>query len=149
MLLELAPEIVLQVLQFCSHSDLSFLSRVHTSLQDAVESALYRHICLRHSDSIDITRRTLWTMIGDGSLLDTLTTNPRKACMVKALYFQIELCYFIDQEILRPILVKLAGALEKMPNLVDLRVINSTIRDPSRGRISQVIRFVTASIIMK
>jgi len=86
-------------------------------------------------------------MTEDGSLLDTLTTNARKARMVKALYFQIELYYYIDYKIVRPILVKLAEALEKMPNLVDLRVVNGMIRDPSKGRISQVIRFVAISII--
>ena len=45
------------------------------------------------------------------------------------------------------ILVKVAKVLEKMPNLVDLRILHSQMEDSDKGtqRISEVIRFVLKS----
>ena len=77
------------------------------------------------------------------SLLHTFATNSRKASMVKSFYVELER-EGGDGNAIRFVLAKLAEALEKMPNLVDLRIIpHSPIDDLSEGRISQVIRFVS------
>ena len=63
--------------------------------------------------------------------------------MVKALYFELEIRWGPGcEDAVDFVLVKLAEALEKMPNLVDLRIMHSPMKE-SEGRISQVIRFVS------
>jgi hypothetical protein len=132
-MLDLAPEIQLRILQFSSPGDLSSLSRVHTSLRDVAEYVLYSHIRVEWTLSlIEMARFREWwpsTSTKDGLLVHTLTTNVRKASMVKALYF--ELCpghctHSILGTVAGPTLDKLAEALEKTPNLWDLRVICNT-----------------------
>ena len=61
--------------------------------------------------------------------------------MVKAFYIELEKNWGCDDAV-HFVLVKLAEALEKMPNLVDLRIIYSLMKE-SEGRISQAIRFVS------
>ena len=60
--------------------------------------------------------------------------------MVKALYIELEKKWGYDDAV-HFVLVKLAEALEKMPNLVDLRIIYSPMKE-SEGRITQAIRLV-------
>ena len=63
--------------------------------------------------------------------------------MVKSFYVELER-EGGNGNAIRFVLVKLAEALENMPNLVDLRIIShSPFDDLSGGRISQVIRFVS------
>ncbi|KAF8686922.1 hypothetical protein AX14_003756 [Amanita brunnescens Koide BX004] len=60
--------------------------------------------------------------------------------MVKALYFELEKQWDCDDAV-HFALIKLAEALEKMPNLVDLRIIYNSVKElEGRHRISQVIR---------
>ena len=89
----------------------------------------------------------------DRSLLHTFAINSRKASMVKM--FHVELKDNFDANTyytyIKPtpshfILVKLAEALVKMSNLVDLRILHSRMNDLGalKGtlRISEVIRYV-------
>jgi hypothetical protein len=72
---DIAFELQLQVLQLCSLKDLASLARVHTSLRDVTDYALYSHIrCL----SFTTFRSTM----------ETLATNMQKASLVKVLDLQ-------------------------------------------------------------
>ena len=75
---DLAFELQLKVLQLCTRQDLASLSRVHTSLKDVADYALYSYI---HCSSFIAFR----------SILETLTTNEQKASLVKV--FDVELIH--------------------------------------------------------
>jgi hypothetical protein len=150
---DLPVEIQYDISAHCSPSDLAVLSRVHTSVRDVAEHALYGHIryCAQPLNMIEWPEPSFdldyeleevpqW-LKESKSLLHTFAANSQKASMVKALYIDLEKNWVCDDTV-RLALVKLAEALEKMPNLVDLRIIYSPMKDPFEGRISQVIRFV-------
>jgi hypothetical protein len=130
-------DVQLQILQLCSPEDLAVVSRVHSSLRDAAERVLYSHIDFSAQER-DIELAAKKTV----PLLSTLAINTWKASTVKAFY--IELGAEDDNcDISHLILVALAGVLEKMPNLVDLRILtNAWEADRSQGTISKVIGFV-------
>ena len=80
--------------------------------------------------------------------MHTLSTNTRKAAMVKALYIEFErVSSFGVERALHSILVKLSGVLQNMPNLVDLRIVYDKMTDPSKGSLSKMIRFVFNTVI--
>lgn len=154
---DLPVEIQYNISAHCSPSDLAVLSRVHTSVRDVAEHALYGHIryCAQPLNMIGTIIEwpkisldypfgykevTQW-LRDSKSLFHTFAANSRKASMVKALYIDLEKNWGCDDTV-RLVLVNLAEALEKMPNLVDLRIIYSPMKDQFEGRISQVIRFV-------
>ena len=155
---DLPPEIQSRILEFCSPTDLAVLSRVHTSGRDMAEYALYSCIQyrVRPSDLIILSRNiengeSSQKLKEDRSLLHTFAINSRKASMVKM--FHVELKDNFDANTyytyIKPthfILVKLAEALVKMSNLVDLRILHSRMNDLDalKGtlRISEVIRYV-------
>lgn len=159
---DLPPEIQSRIFEFCSPSDLTVLSRVHTSTRDMAEHTLYSHIQYRvglhnlipsghiveDEDSWDSQQ-----LKEDRSLLYTFASNSRKASMVKT--FHVELEDEFDESFgyeyhwrnrTQLILVKISEALAKMPNLVDLRILCSPWWElnAAKGtrRISEVIRFV-------
>jgi hypothetical protein len=149
-MLDLPLEIRLHILKHCSPSSLAILSRVHTSLRDAAECALYSHIhyWVRPLDAVILSRhhngsvRSVLGLQEDRSLLHTFATNPQKASKVKGFYVEFDTSKRVRrEEILHFILVKVAEALEKMPNLVDLRILYSL--DDRDDRLNQVIRFVS------
>jgi hypothetical protein len=146
---DLPLEIQYNILEHCSPRDLAVLSRVHASVRDVAEYALYGHIWYR-AQPLDMIVMTMPAWDYDAvpqrlkenkSLLHTFATNSRKASMV---YIELENDQGCDRNsnVVRFVLVKLAEALEKMPNLVDLRIIHNPMKE-SEGRISQVIRFVS------
>ena len=147
----LALEIRLQIMQFCSHSDLCSLARVHSSLQDAAECVIYSHIyfCGWPFDLIQDQTWKSWELKEDRSLLHTLASNARKAAMIKVLYIEFEqVGVYISKEALHPIRVKLSEALSNMSNLVDLRVVyDDMMVDPSDVVFSQAIRFVCSTTL--
>ena len=127
------------IFEHCSTSDLAALSRVHSSVRDVAENFLYSHIryCAQPLAPLGLNR----------SPLHTLATNSQKASMVKSFYIELENSWhhsFDDNEA-HCVLVKLVEALEKMPNLVDSRILHRPMEDLSEGRVSQVIRFVGGS----
>ena len=142
------------ILEHCLPSDLAILSRVHSSVRDVAEYALYSHIHYRaqlfkivtmvpswESQAVQVLQR----LKENKSLLHTFATNPWKASMVKEFYFELDRGDGCDNNLIHFVLVKLVEALEKMPNLVDLRIIqHSPIEDLSKAIISQVIRFVSS-----
>ena len=147
---DLPPEIQTRILEFCSPSDLALLSRVHTSGRDMAEYALYSCIqyCARPSNLIIPVRK----LKEERSLLHTLANNSRKASIVKMFYVDL-VDEFYDDNVLPQtysnhnhfILAKIAEALEKMSNLVDLRILYFRMNDDVfKGirRISEAIRFV-------
>lgn len=125
---DLAFELQFQVLQLCSLGDLASLSRVHSSLRDVTDYALYSHIrCL----SFPMFRSTM----------ETLTTNMQKASMVKVLDLQ-----FIFPSVPHDQSLKImAGALPNMLNLSELRISVAEVaqrkREDSSG-INEAIRSV-------
>ena len=165
---DLPPEIQSRILELCSPSDLAVLSRVHTSGREMAEHALYSHIqyCVKSSGlmipSCDAENgESLQELKEDRSLLHTLANNPQKASMVKMFYVKIEpedqpfdedIVYHDHRFCLKStdfFLVKLAEALVKMSNLVDLGILHSPM-DPwgafeGTRRISEVIRYVFRS----
>ena len=161
---DLPPEIQSRILEFCSPSDLAVLSRVHTTVRDTAEYALYSHVqyCIRPSELITPSRgvkkdKGSQELKEDRSLLHTFTYNSRKASMVKMFYAELEDEYDEDipgscnayEQSTQFILAKLAEVLVKMPNLVDLRILHSKISDfetlKGTRRISEVIRYVFRS----
>ncbi|KAF8341142.1 hypothetical protein F5887DRAFT_976919 [Amanita rubescens] len=142
---DVALEVQLQILQFCSPQDLAILSLVHSSLRDAAEYVLYSHIDFspeeRDTYVEEDTYRSPWesSMQKTSPLLSTLDRNARKASTVKAFYIELGGEDYGDDNIIPPILVKLAGVLKKMPNLVDLRIMTDAKLDRSDGKISEVI----------
>ena len=144
---DLPLEIQQAVLEHCSPNDLAALSRVHTSVRDAAEHALYSHIryYAHPLDMVSESNQVVPQRLNENrSLLHTFSTNSRKASMVKAFYVELETrggCGVGGSSVVRFVLVKLAEALEKMPNLVDLRILNCAT-DRSEWRISQAIRLV-------
>ena len=140
---DLPLEIRYNILEHCSPRDLAVLSRVHTSVRDVAEYALYSHIryCAQPHDMVSSERvQAAPQRLKEESLLHTFANNSRKASMVKALYIELEKKWGYDDAV-HFVLVKLAEALEKMPNLVDLRIIYSPMKE-SEGRITQAIRLV-------
>ena len=151
---DLPPEIQSLVITFCSPSDLAVLSRVHTSVRDMAECALYCRIQYHAwpSELIIPSRdakngESSQGLKEDRSLLHTLINNSRKASMVKMFYVELENERQAYRKATQFILVKLAEALVKMPNLVDLRILHGWMEDSDGGtrRISEVIRFVLNS----
>jgi hypothetical protein len=146
-LVDVALEVQLQILQFCSPQDLAILSLVHSSLRDAAEYVLYSHIDFSpedrdtyvEEDTTD-TYRSPWesAMQKTSPLLFTLDRNARKASTVKAFYIELGGEDYGDDNIIPPILVKLAGVLKKLPNLVDLRIMTDAKLDRSDGKISEI-----------
>jgi hypothetical protein len=161
---DLPLEIQSRILEFCSPGDLAVLSRVHASVRDMAEYALYSRIRyrVRPSDLIIPPRgvendESSQELKEDRSLLHTFANNSWKASMVKMFYVELE---HEDQFIgfrwhcghstciksTDFILVKLAEALVKMSNLVDLRILHSPMDDldtlNGARRISEVIRYV-------
>ena len=161
---DLPPEIQSRILEFCSPSDLAVLSRVHTLGRDMAEYALYSRIQFhaRPSDLIITSCDTennegLQELKEDRSLLHTFANNARKASMVKMFYVELEDefdendvtdSYYACRKSTRFILVKLAEALVKMPNLVDLRILHGRMEDwdakATRG-INEAIRYAFRS----
>lgn len=147
-LADVALEVQLQIFQFCSPHDLAIISLVHSSLRHAAEYVLYSHIDFspqeRGTYVEDDTYRSPWAsaMEKTSPLLFTLASNTRKASTVKAFYIELGGEAYGDDNVIPPILVKLAGVLEKMPNLVDLRIMTDAELDRSAGKISKVIRYV-------
>jgi hypothetical protein len=152
---DLPLEIQHAILEHCSPSDLAVLSRVHTSVRDVAEHALYSHIRYRARplDMVSSETRNNHVVLGlkeNRSLLHTFATNSRKASMVKAFYVELETSkgsnglHALDdgRNVVGFVQVKLAEVLEKMPNLVDLRILYCPVITWSQGRISQAIRFV-------
>ena len=93
---DLPPETQSCILELCSPSDLDVLSRVHTSVRDMAEYALYSRIQyrVRPSDLIIPSRNiengeSSQKLKEDGSLLHTFAINSRKASMVKITLMQI------------------------------------------------------------
>ncbi|KAF8655893.1 hypothetical protein AX14_008118 [Amanita brunnescens Koide BX004] len=163
----LPPEIQSRILELCSPNDLAVLSRVHTSLQDVAEYALYSRIQYRARPfdliitSGDVTNfdEDSWVPQEDRSLLHTFANNSRKASMVKMLYVElltdevtsepqgVGYDYRARRKRIQFVLVKLADVLVKMPNLVDLRILHDLMEysdscKPGARRINEVIRFV-------
>jgi hypothetical protein len=158
---DLPPEIQSRILEFCSPSDLAVLSRVHTSGQGMAEYALYSCIQyrVRSSDLIMPSRNVendedSQELKEDRSLLHTFAINSRKASMVKMFYVEfkdtldantVTGSYYTYIKPTHFILVKLAEALVKMSNLVDLRILHSRMNDfdiDALKGISEVIRYV-------
>ena len=144
---DLPLEIQYIILEHCSPRDLAVLSRVHTSVRDVAEYALYSHICYWQPldmVSSESTQAVPPQLKENKSLFHTFATNSQKPSMVKALYIELE-THWSRYDAAGFVLVRLAEALEKMPNLVDLRIIHGpeTMKDASKGRISQIIRFVS------
>ena len=148
---DLPLDIQYNILEHCSPSDLAVLSRLHTSVRDVAEYALYGHIryCAQPLNMIvtvpsqDAQAQVVPQRLNEShSPLHTLATNSRKASMVKALHVELKKGGSRDGDVVRFVLVKLAEALEKMPNLMDLRIIYSPTKDLFESGISQVIRFV-------
>ena len=117
-------------------------------MRDVAQHALYSHIYfLAHpSDFIQDcdSGRDPSKLNKDGSLFHTLSTSPRKATMVNKLHI-----YFSNRDSWRgaataldPIMVYVSDTLKKLPNLVDLRFAYDWFGDPSRGCLSETIRFV-------
>ena len=89
---DLPPETQSCILELCSPSDLDVLSRVHTSVRDMAEYALYSHIQyrVRPADLIIPSREpevendeSSQELNEDRSLLHTFANNSWKASMVK------------------------------------------------------------------
>ena len=143
-------EVQYNILEHCSPSDLAALSRVHSSIRDVAEYALYSHIRYYEQplNMIVMTvpsqdHHAVPSRMKENALLHTFATNSRKASMVKAFYVELQEDFDNDSNAVHFVLVKLAEALEKMPNLVDLRIRYTPMKDLSEGRISQVIRSVS------
>jgi len=135
-------DVQLQILQLCSPEDLAIVSRVHSSLRDAAEHVLYSRIDFSAQEP-DIVHGSLWELAAKKTapLLSTLASNTWKASTVKAFYIELGMADD-DCDVFHLILVALAGVLEKMPNLVDLRILTNVQVDLSQGAISKVIGFV-------
>ncbi|KAF8344429.1 hypothetical protein F5887DRAFT_971140 [Amanita rubescens] len=143
---DVAFEIQLQILQFCSLNDLAVVARVHSSLRDAAENMLYSHIDFspRQRD------RAIWegpskspwnsAVKETAPLLYTLSKNTRNASMVTTFYIELGGEAYDDYSVIPPILAELSGALRAMPNLTDLRIRTDAKLDRSEGKISNVIR---------
>ena len=152
-LCEIAPELQLEILQFCPPRDLASLSTVHTSLRDVAEHALYSHIdfLIRPSDFIQD-----WHY-NEGSLLHTLSTSARKSVMVKEVYIRFLGRDYWSQrasggsnsEDWHPavIMMYISDTLKKLPNLAELGIAYPWCGDPSGGQLSQVLRFVFIYVI--
>ena len=153
MLLDLAPELQIQIMQFCSPDALSSLSGVQSSLRDIAEHLLYSHVYF-YAQPLELiqnwkSKSREWALKENRSLLHTLITNPRKAGMMKTLCVEFETFFFCSKysfetlKALHTFLVKLSEALRYLPNLVDLRIMHDkTTFDISEGSLSQAIRFV-------
>jgi hypothetical protein len=146
-LTDLPLEIQFHILELCSPSSLAILSRVHTSLRDVAECALYSyvHYWIQPLDAVILSPNddsSVLELQENRSLLHTFATNPRKASKVKALYVEFDTRNLVRGEIMHFILIKVAEALEKMPNLVDLRILYS-LDDSCEDRLNQVIRFAS------
>src|SRR6266576_4544341 len=91
-LCEITPELQLEILQFCTPRDLASLSRVHTSLSDVAQHALYSHIYFfaHPPDFIPLedwdSDRNPSKLNKDGSLFHMLSTSARRAAIVKKLH---------------------------------------------------------------
>ena len=147
-LTDVALDVQLEILQLCSPKDLAVVSRVHSSLHDVAERVLYSRIDFSPQEH-DIeaeegTHGSPWESLAKkpAPLLSTLASNTWKASTVKAFYIELGANDDDDFSNYRLILVELAGVLEKMPNLVDLRILTNAQVDPSEGMISKVIVFV-------
>ena len=154
---DLPPEMQSRILEVCSPSDLAVLSRVDALGRDMAEYALYSRIqyCVRPSELIIGSLRE-WELKEDGSLLHTLVNNPRKALMVKMFFVELhdeydeeDAFHLVCSMKVDFILVKVAEALAKTSNLVDLRILHGQWMDDFdvtafKGiqRISEVIRLV-------
>ena len=121
---DLPFDLQLQVLQLCSHRVLASLSRVHSSLRDAADYSLYRHIRI-YTHRYSSTQR----------ILGTLATNPQKASFVRVLEVVIRL----DDPQYPDIIARM---LPNMLNLYKLRFSLKTWWNVMSGGINQAIRFV-------
>ncbi|KAF8693974.1 hypothetical protein AX14_002226 [Amanita brunnescens Koide BX004] len=143
---DVAFEVQLQILQFCSLNDLTAVARAHSSLRDAAENMLYSHIDFspRQRDRAiwEGPFKSPWDSIvkETAPLISTLSKNTRKAPMVKAFYIELGGEAYDDYSVIPAILAELSGALRVMPNLVDLRIRTDAQLDFSEGQISDVIR---------
>jgi hypothetical protein len=153
---DIAPEIRLEILQLCSPGALASLASAHSSLRDVAEHALYTHIyfCAHPLDLIQDQKGKSpsqegrmsdpWALKEHRSLLHTLSTSAWKAKMVKSLYFELHPTAHCEvRNATRSILIKLSQLLKNMPNLVDIRIIYDALDDPSEGRLSEALRFVS------
>ncbi|KAF8341144.1 hypothetical protein F5887DRAFT_976925 [Amanita rubescens] len=134
-------DVQLQILQLCSPKDLAAVSRVHSSLRDAAERVLYSRIDISSQEPYIEMDRSPWELAAKKTapLLSTLAINTWKASRVKAFYIELGVEDDNDYGVLHLILVALAGVLEKMPNLVDLRILTNGQVDLSQGTVSKVI----------
>ncbi|KAF8341154.1 hypothetical protein F5887DRAFT_976978 [Amanita rubescens] len=139
-LTNVALDVQLQILQLCSPKDLAVVSRVHSSLRDAAEHVLYSRIDFSAPERDIEPHRSIWELAAKKTtpLLSTLSINTRKASTVKAFYIELG-AEDVNCDVLHLILVALAGVLEKMQNLVDLRILTHGQDDLSQGTISRVI----------
>ena len=109
----LPSELKFLIATFCRPSTLASLARVHSSYQEEAECVLYR----AHTLSLDLDR---------GKCLDALSTNPRKASLVKSL--TVESPYFGLSRLaeckvqVRTMIASLSNALYHMRGLTDLRI---------------------------
>ena len=156
MLLDLAPEIQYQIMQFCPPGALSSLAMVHTSLRYAAEQILYTHVCFHGHERRDRIISN-WVLKENLSLAHTFVANPWKAGMVKTLVIKFaagttRLTVLQEREDLKAFhsfLVMLSEALQHMPNLVDLCILqdmvmyrDSDVFQESLTQFSQATRFV-------
>lgn len=142
LLIRVALEVQLQIFQLCSPNDLAVVSRVHSSLRDVAEYLLYSLIDFSSLDSDGGTYNYLspWesAVKKTAPLLSTLASNTWKASTITAFYIQLD-GDDDNRDVPCLLLVELAGVLEKMPNLMDLRILIYEEVDRSDGIISKVI----------
>jgi len=154
-LLDFSPEIQHEILKLCPSGDLASLCRVHTSAQDEAERMLYRHVYFFALPPRNLTpypKSNYPSALKENrTLLHTLSTNARKAEMVKSFYIELDIkvWHHSIEDVINSILAELHSSLKNLPNLVDLRIIYHWWGDPSQGRISQVIRFVFNSELLR
>lgn len=126
-------ELQLKVLQLCSRQDLSSLSRVHTSLQDIADYALYS--CIYCTSFIEFR-----------TLLETLTTNKQKASLVKVL--DVKLIHTGVDKLRIQSLEVTAGMFSNMLNLHKLSIsVTDEFRRSVGYSISRAIMFVFVQAI--
>ena len=138
--LDLAPEIQIHIMHFCSPGSLSSLSRVQTSLRDIAEYLLYSRVCF-YARPLDLIQRfgpCQWALKETRSLLHTLIVNVRKAGMVKTLYIDLETflmkrSFHESLKALHSFVFKLSEALQHMPNLMDLRIVYDIVTTDISG----------------
>ena len=113
-------------------------------MRDAAEYMLYSNIDFRvlpYGKLIGGKPRMSQSLIMlKTSLLHTLSTNARKAAMVKVLFLNLRATIVGDA--IPSILIQLPEALQCLPNLVDLCIVYLRAAELPEGCLNQIIRFV-------